>query len=88
MNEDYLGLPKTISDFHDLLSTIKVDKRFTFLFDDAYGNCVAVDMRKIKTLAFVDVDSRGIDLKLEREMISWMEYQNSKKLSRMKFLCI
>ena len=80
MNEDCLGLLEDVSNFHDLLSKTKVDIRLTFLFDDIYGNHAAVDIRKIKCLAFIDTDSRGIDLKPEIEMISWIEYQDLGKI--------
>lgn len=50
------------------------------MFDGVYKNHVAVDMRKIKYLAFVDMDLRGINLKLTRKVISWIKCQNSEKI--------
>ncbi|KAL3504410.1 hypothetical protein ACH5RR_034251 [Cinchona calisaya] len=78
-----MGLPEdVVSDNQDSFTAVEFDTSFNPFYDDVNGNHVGVDVKKIKSLASVDVVSRGIDLKAGKEMTTWIEYRNSEKMIR------
>lgn len=82
LTDGCMGLLEDVSNNQDSFIAIEFDTSFNPFFDDINGNHVGVDVRNIKSLASVDVVSRGIDLKAGREMNAWIEYRNSEKMIR------
>ncbi|CAI9115681.1 OLC1v1016656C1 [Oldenlandia corymbosa var. corymbosa] len=82
INNGCMGLPEDVSGSQDSYVAVEFDTSFNPFFDDVNGNHVGIDVRKIKSVASVDVVSRGIDLKAGKEMTAWIEYRDSEKMIR------
>ncbi|XP_027150438.1 L-type lectin-domain containing receptor kinase S.6 [Coffea eugenioides] len=82
ITDGWMGLPEEVSNTQDSFIAVEFDTSYNPFFDDINGNHVGIDVRQIKSLASVDVVSRGIDLKAGKEMTAWIEYRNSEKMIR------
>ncbi|KAG8389819.1 hypothetical protein BUALT_Bualt01G0018100 [Buddleja alternifolia] len=82
--DGYMGLPVEIEDNpdHDCYFAVEFDTSFDPNLEDINGNHVGIDVNNVKSLASVDVVSKGVDLKNGREWTAWIEYKDSEKMIR------
>ncbi|PIN23153.1 Serine/threonine protein kinase [Handroanthus impetiginosus] len=84
--DGYMGLPGEIQDSYsvqDSYLAVEFDTSFDPNLEDVNGNHIGIDVNKIRSLASIDVLSRGeIDLKDGKEITAWIEYRDSEKMIR------
>ncbi|KAI5654354.1 hypothetical protein M9H77_31541 [Catharanthus roseus] len=81
IDDGCMGLPEEAND-QDSFVAVEFDTSYNPDLDDINGNHIGVNLNQIKSLASVDVVSRGIDLKGGKEMTAWIEYRHSEKMIR------
>ncbi|XP_057505235.1 L-type lectin-domain containing receptor kinase S.6-like [Actinidia eriantha] len=70
------------SNGHDSYVAIEFDTMFDPNLGDINDNHVGIDVNSVVSVASVDVLSKGIDLKSERQMTAWIEYRDGEKMIR------
>ncbi|KAI3464666.1 hypothetical protein Pfo_021329 [Paulownia fortunei] len=84
--DGYMGLPAEIQDsseVQDSYFAVEFDTSFDPNLEDINGDHIGIDVNKVRSLASVDVVSRGeVDLKDGKEITSWIEYSDSEKMIR------
>ncbi|MCD7454731.1 hypothetical protein HAX54_025794 [Datura stramonium] len=73
ISDGYMGLPMQDSDMEDSFLAVEFNTN---------DNHVGVDTNEVRSLASVNVDSAGIDLKSGKEMAARIEYKDSEKMIR------
>ncbi|KAL2241915.1 L-type lectin-domain containing receptor kinase S.6 [Sesamum indicum] len=82
LTDGYMGLPPGIqaSSHQDSYFAVEFDTSFDRNLEDINGNHIGIDVNNVKSLASIDVVSRGLDLKNGKEMTAWIEYRDSEKM--------
>ncbi|CAI9755868.1 unnamed protein product [Fraxinus pennsylvanica] len=79
LSDGHMGLP---ADFQDSYVAVEFDTTFNPSLEDINSNHIGIDVNSVKSLASVDVVSKGINLRGGKEITTWIEYRDSEKMIR------